>query len=444
MPGDHSEALGVRRSLALLARASEAWERWSVRGSVAVEMATTHAVRWARTVEVSTSRKVAPGGPRTRGNAHLPGVLFVVPWLRVGGADKAVIDLVRHLNGSAIDATVLATLGMRNGWAGGLRAAGVPVVVPQDLPPGSRARRAAMDALMEDRSIRLVQVSQSRAGYGMLEHLRRVHGVRTVSLVQLPDPRAMERDFVALSAHHRASIDRHVAVAPHVAEALVCRGVREEDIECIPNGVDTELFRPADPDAGIEPDGLLAGLPADQPVVAFVGRLVEQKDPITFVQMVSRLRHRLGSGFSVVVVGGGPLRRLTEVMLRATGHPGLTRCTGPASESEVASVLPKASVVVAPSRYEGLPLVGLEAMACGVPVVASDVDGWRDLVAEGRTGFLCTPGDPDAFAERTATLLGDPGLRERMGTEARRVAEERFALGLVLAQYRRLYADLLA
>lgn len=444
MQAGNVEPVGMQRPLALLAKASEGWERWSARGSVAAELAITNGVRAARMLAGRNAPDTGAGPRASDRGAGIPGALFVVPWLRVGGADKAVVDIVRRLHGSAVDATVLATLGMRNPWAGGLRDIGVPVIEPQDLPFGSRARGAFIDRLVKERPIRLVQVAQSRAGYGMLERLRDAGTPKTVSLVQLPDPRALERDFVALSALHAGLIDRHVAVAPHVAEALASRGVPPARIVCIPNGVDTELFRPRHPGSDSDSGGFLAGLPEGLPVVAFVGRLVEQKDPLTFAHMVSRLRRRLGPSFCAIVVGGGPLRRLTEIMLRASGRPWLARVTGPASEPEVAATLRRATVLVAPSRYEGLPLVGLEAMASGVPIVASDVEGWRDVVQEGETGLLCAPGDPDAFAARTAELLADAALCARLGANARRIAEGRYALDLVEKQYRELYAALLS
>ena len=99
---------------------------------------------------------------------------------------------------------------------------------------------------------------------------------------------------------------------------------------------------------------------------------------------------------------------------------------------------------VLPSAWEAFPLAILDAMACGVPQVATDVGGTAEAVLDGETGLLVAPGDPAALAERIAELLLDPERRERMGEAARARHGERFAADRMVAETARLYDDVMA
>jgi glycosyltransferase involved in cell wall biosynthesis len=99
--------------------------------------------------------------------------------------------------------------------------------------------------------------------------------------------------------------------------------------------------------------------------------------------------------------------------------------------------------MVLPSTAEGLPLAVLEAMACAIPVVATNVGGTPEAVMDGQTGFLVTPGDHDALAARVIRLLRDAELSRRFGDAGRERAISFFSLDRVVAQFERLYGELL-
>jgi glycosyltransferase involved in cell wall biosynthesis len=101
-----------------------------------------------------------------------------------------------------------------------------------------------------------------------------------------------------------------------------------------------------------------------------------------------------------------------------------------------------ASIACLSSVWEGMPGAVMEAMACGLPVVATDVSGTREVVADGESGLLVPPCDPPALARALARLLDDPELRTRLGTAGRRRMEERFSLEAMLDAKERLYREL--
>jgi D-inositol-3-phosphate glycosyltransferase len=196
-------------------------------------------------------------------------------------------------------------------------------------------------------------------------------------------------------------------------------GARFDRIGIVPCGVDTELFRPGDSGAARDELGLPAG-----PLLLFVGRLTPIKGLETLLDSMALLDPRP----SLVVVGGDqdePLNgRLAGLRARvaALGLDGAVQFLGPQPQPRLRLFYTAADVTVMPSYYESFGMVALEAMACGSPVIASSVGGLTTTVQDGVTGYLVADGDARTLADRIATVLGDEGLRWRLGSEAVRWA----------------------
>jgi glycosyltransferase involved in cell wall biosynthesis len=177
------------------------------------------------------------------------------------------------------------------------------------------------------------------------------------------------------------------------------------DVRVIPAGVDI-------------PDDVPA--PEEPPHLLYVGRLSEEKGVRELAEAAR--------GLPLVVVGDGPLRHL------------LPQAAGFVPPDRLGAYYERASVVVVPSRREGYGMVAREAMAHGRPVVATAVGGLRDAVEDGVTGLLVPPGDTAALRVALERLLGDRGLRERLGPAARAATRERIGVEAtttaVLAVYR--------
>ncbi|MBP2232988.1 glycosyltransferase involved in cell wall biosynthesis [Azospirillum agricola] len=196
------------------------------------------------------------------------------------------------------------------------------------------------------------------------------------------------------------------------------------DIPVIPNGVDSTLFHPAVPVRAVA-GGAAATRSSDGPVrLLAVGRLVAQKGIDVLIDALAR--PGLGN-VALDVVGDGEWRDALERQAAGHGLAGRVRIHGWLSRAALAEVYRKADVFVLPSRDEGMPNVVLEAMASGLPVVASAVAGACDLVVEGETGFLVPPEDPDALAAALRRLAGDAALRAGFGGRGRERVEESFS-----------------
>jgi len=215
---------------------------------------------------------------------------------------------------------------------------------------------------------------------------------------------------------------RHVGMPPGVVQVLH-------------NGVDFDRFdhaaeRPRE-DALRLRDALR--IPADAMVVGSVGRLVPVKNYALLVRAVAAGP----ADVQLVLAGDGPERGALEALARALDIAPRVHLIG--HRDDIDRVLPAFDMFVLPSLSEGMSNTLLEAMACGVPVVASDVGGNREIVRQGVDGFLFASGDEAALAGHLARLQADPGLRERVGRVAREHVCTNFDLRAMVARYERLY-----
>jgi glycosyltransferase involved in cell wall biosynthesis len=238
--------------------------------------------------------------------------------------------------------------------------------------------------------------------------------------------------LATLHGHKVGMLDLEVHRSAGTHLSVVCRqsyfhalglGVSAGQLSCNPNGVDTEAFKPRPRPA----DGLRAklGIPAAAKVVGFLGRLSPEKGPEVFLRAALLAQARLADAH-FVFVGDGPLaaslkEQIARLKLEQRVHlAGLQR--------EVAAVLNEIDVLVSSSHSEAMPLAVMEAMASGLPVIATRVGGIPDMIEQGESGWLVAPNDFSDIAARLEQVLATPGELERMGRSARARAVDRMAL----------------
>jgi N-acetyl-alpha-D-glucosaminyl L-malate synthase BshA len=202
-------------------------------------------------------------------------------------------------------------------------------------------------------------------------------------------------------------------------------------IEVIPNFVDADRFRPA-----AEPRPLPGA-----PVVVHVSNFRPVKRVGDVVEVFARLRAQ--RPVRLRLVGDGPDRPAIEARAAALGLGAEVELLG--ERVDLPAVLREADLFLLPSETESFGLAALEAMASGVPVIASAVGGLPEVIPDGEVGFLCPLGDVEAMAEAARRLLDDPSLHARQAVAARRLAETRYrvepAVDRYVAVYRRVLAE---
>lgn len=232
-------------------------------------------------------------------------------------------------------------------------------------------------------------------------------------------------------------VDRFVTVSEDLARWLV-EDVRiaARKVVHIPNGVDTERFSPE----GREQARRSLDVPYGATVFGCVGRL----DPVKDHASLLRAFAAVGSGGAPVLLllaGEGPMRAAIEAEIRRLGLDARVRLLG--ERSDVPDVLRALDVFLLPSVGEGMSNSILEAMAAGLPVIATRVGGNPQLVRDGATGTLVAAGDPEGLAAAMRRYLGEPELRAAHGRAARLRSEAEFSLTRMVAAYSALYAGLL-
>jgi D-inositol-3-phosphate glycosyltransferase len=274
------------------------------------------------------------------------------------------------------------------------------------------------------------------------------------------DPGEMEGEYRIQGEQEVLRIaDRIVAATP--AELAQLQWLYRADtskVEIVPPGVDISHFYPIPQDEAKEFIGLR---PCDQ-LLLFVGRIEPLKGIDNLIEAIAILR-RQGVYVSLSVIGGDPdqvvvshdgaetkrsvefnmpeMKRLQEMRTRY-GMEDLVAFLGRRSQDTLPYYYSAAEAVVVPSHYESFGMVALEAMACGTPVVASQVGGLAYLVQDGETGYTVPADDPQALADALNRLLKDPEMRARMGLKAAEFAKE-YAWSKIAARIIKIYEQAL-
>ncbi|PZN11007.1 MAG: glycosyltransferase family 4 protein [Bacillota bacterium] len=252
---------------------------------------------------------------------------------------------------------------------------------------------------------------------------RRLRGRPLVVTVHGSDVLVLPERFPRLAPLLRRVLtgaDHVIAVSNFLRQRVMERfGVPPGRITVQSAGIDTRVFRPEAPGAAE-----VRARYGQQPLVVFTGNLIRRKGVDVLIQAFARVRERLGSGHLLLV--GPPVEEDYHEILRervaALHLEEHVTFAGPLPPAEVAAAMAAADVFVLPSLDEGLGLVVLEALACGVPVVASRVGGIPEIVQDGDFGLLVPPGDVNALAGAIRRVLEDASFRERARQYGPRVA----------------------
>lgn len=359
-------------------------------------------------------------------------VLQVLGNTIVGGMETYVQRLIERLPQDRYAVTALVP--QESPFNDALRAHGAEVLVtpmPDELPWASIQMAAT---LVQHAGIQLVHT-----------HLANAHllGGLAGQLTQTP---------VLASVHGRQmsilDLEAHRATGTHLC--VVCRqtyyhalglGVNPSQLSCILNGVDTTVFQPrgAAGIPGVTTVRERLGLADDVPLVGFVGRLSPEKGPEVFLRAALQLRERCPAAH-FVVLGDGPMRPMAAEFIERHALQDRLHLAG--LLEHVQDHLRALDVVVSTSHSEAMPLALMEAMASGVPVVATRVGGVPDMVVHGQTGYLCGPADPAGIVYHVAHLLEHPGERRALGAAARQRAVKEMSLATSIDRLRQLYAQL--
>jgi sugar transferase (PEP-CTERM/EpsH1 system associated) len=355
-------------------------------------------------------------------------VVHLVSSLNIGGLEMVVLNLARYHDQARFDVRVLC-LQEKGALAPRVEALGVPVE-SLDCPDLARGRTV----------LRLTRRLSALRPHVIHTHNPNPHvfgsvaawGAGVAVLVHTKHGRNYPDQFRAVLMNRLATCLSSCIVPVSEDAAQVAR-----DVERVPrgkllvirNGIDLARFP-----AACRPRAATACR------AIHVARLHPVKDQATLLRATRRVVDA-EPGFRLDVVGDGPAGKDVQALADELGLSGHVRFLG--FRDDVADLLAEADFFVLSSVTEGISLTLLEAMATGLPVVATDVGGNREVVAHGRTGLLVPARSPEPLAEAILRLVRNPETTRQMGAAARRRVEQEFDLRRVVARYEQLYLALL-
>jgi glycosyltransferase involved in cell wall biosynthesis len=249
----------------------------------------------------------------------------------------------------------------------------------------------------------------------------------------------------AVMAPNLRAAERVIAVSPHVAEQAIQLGVAPNRVRVIRSGVDVERFRPRDGQAARQ----RLGFHVETPLVLFVGNLEPRKQVDVLLRAMAHVRREVANAM-LVVVGSGENAGVQDQTARLVdlAHDleldEALRFAGRATDGQLMDYYAAADVFALPSSSEAQGIVALEAMACGLTVVATAVGGLVGTIDNGQTGFLVPSGDVESLADVLLEVLPDAARRRAIGVAARERVERDFSWSRSIEATQDVYRDVLA
>jgi len=374
-----------------------------------------------------------PSQPRLR-------VLHVIDRLGVGGTEHGIVKVIQGLSGDGFEHHICTVRGFDENFARthGLEnqtfVAGRPNSGFQFLLGGlARIMRAFQPYIVHSRNWGAIEAVPAARLAGVPVAIHSEHGYEVDMLAGLPRRRRIIRRAVYAAADFVFTVTEELRTY-HARQAWLS----PERIGVLRNGVDTSRFAPRPGER--QENRRRLGLAGNEIVVGTVARMVSIKDHATLLQAAEILAGR-GVPVHLLLVGSGPeLSRHQEFVAASPRLSG--RVTFVGSATDVPALLNAMDVFVLPSLSEGMSNTLLEAMASGLPVVATRVGGNPELIEDERSGWLFKPGDVADLAARLERLAMDSDLRHLMGQDARRRVVQHFSLEGMINGYRNLYLNL--
>ena len=348
-----------------------------------------------------------------------------------GGTERQMIELIRRLSRARFQVHV-ACFDRRGAWLPRVaeRAASIA-----EFPIGGFARPGTLRQMLAFarwcRRLRIAVVQTC-------DLYANIFGLPAAALAGVPVRVGSRRELnpdktpgqIRLQRQAYRCATRVVANSEAAREILQKEGLAAASIAVIPNGIDASGY----------PDRQAGPTPARRQVIT-VANLRPEKSHETLIGAAALLAAEFPD-VTYQIVGGGPRRTELEALVGAQGLGGRVHFLG--HREDVPALLGAADVFVLPSRSEAFPNGAIEAMAAGLPVVASRVGGLLDLIDHGRTGLLVEPSNPEALAAALRQLFTDPSAALQLGERARAHVRQRYAFDRMVDSFEQLYLSGLA
>ena len=326
-------------------------------------------------------------------------VLFILPWMVVGGADRVNLDLLEGLTAKGYDITICVTLRADHNWEHQYcRFTSDIFILPNFLRPADYPRFLAY--LIQSRKIETVLTTGSTLGYQFLPYLRATSPqVALLDLCHVEEPHWLNGGHPRFGVGYQDVLDLNLVSTQHLTDWMRERGADGSRIRVLYSGV-----RPPQSTRGPEVRERMRSalnIPRNCPVIVFAGRFCQQKRPAMLAEILKVARDG-GLEFNALIVGDGELRGQLEGLLTRYRLTEVVHLLGSVAHERWLDILVSSDILLMPSKYEGISISLLEAMAAGVVPVVASVGGQGEIVGR-QEGFLI-PHGPNELQEYLSAL----------------------------------------
>lgn len=371
---------------------------------------------------------------------------------RGGGVGRFGLELSRVLKADRVEVHLCGLFDedtpLEVEWLRRLNAEGIPTFCASQAQPGHPYRSfwGSLRALWAWQTQNRAEVLHSHSEFGdpallvLKFHPSRPKIIRTVHYGYKKEWRKRPaRRLFLTGLLYPWLFDLEVGVSQSIREALDHRPAArllKKHARCIHNAIDLRRFQQAAPDREAKRRSL--GVPEGAVLIGSLGRLTEQKGYTHLIEAAAILV-REQPGLYFLIAGEGELRESLQAQVQACGLGGRVVFGG--ARRDIEQILPCLDLFVSSSLWEGFPTVIMESMAAGIPIVATDIPGSRDLVRDRQNGWTAPPADAQALARAIRAALEDEPSRREFSERNRQQAGQ-FAIEAVAAEYEQVYATL--
>lgn len=356
-------------------------------------------------------------------------LIHIIPTLDMGGAERLMVDIVKNLNPENFSVKIIC-LKRFGVWGLELKDFGVPLILLGQKRGLSLFSLIKLIRILKQERPDIVHTHLFGAdSYGALA--ARLAGVKY--LVSTEHNLNYNDGFIKNAVKILISklFDKIIAVSSAVKDYIIkTYYIKTEKISVIYNGIEVNKF--------LEPRDRLGEVKNNQKIIiGSIGRLTKQKGFAYLIEAISKLP---GRNIECLIAGDGELKKELETKVKKLGLDDKIKFLG--WQKDIKSFLDKIDIFILPSLWEGFGIAILEAGAAGLPVVASKVNGIKEIIEDNKDGLLVEPADSDELARKIESLLKDGNLRVELAANLRIKIKNNFNIKKIADSYEELYLSL--
>jgi len=345
-------------------------------------------------------------------------IMFIVPWMVTGGADRVNLDLIEGLTAEGHDVTVCATLSADHRWEHEFSYFTPDIfVLPNFLHVSDYPRFLAY--LIQSRQIDTVIITGSTLGYQFLPYLRAVSpDVAFVDMSHVEEPHWLNGGHPRFGVGYQDMLDLNITTTKHLATWMQSHGADGARIEVMYTGIRSAQST-IDDKCRVRAE---LGITIDVPIIVFAGRLCEQKRPATLAEILKNLREQ-GVVFQALVIGEGELKHQLVKLLDEYQLTDRVQMLGSVPHQRWLEILAASDILLMPSKYEGISIALLEALATGVVPIVAKVGG-QDEIVSAEAGILISHSNTELleYVGAIRRLLSDPSVLQQMSNSCKAIS----------------------